>query len=77
MTPEEFRDGVYAQGISCGPQQSGAAECFGGGETAEVFEISGTMPDWWHMSNSHPKTGAVSRDSVECDSLYSCQKPED
>lgn len=53
VAPEEFRNGVYAQGTS----QSAAAECFGGGDTAEVAEINGTMPAWWHMSNSHPKTG--------------------
>lgn len=55
--PEEFRDGVYAQGTSHGLQQSGAAGCCGGGETTEVIEINGTVLDQWHMSNSHPKTG--------------------
>lgn len=56
VAPEEFRNGVYAQGTSDGLQQS-AAGCFGGGENAEVAEINGAMPAWWHMPNSHPKAG--------------------
>lgn len=57
VAPEQVRGGGYAQGTSHSPQQSGTAECFGGGEPAGVVEINGTVLHRWHTSDSHPKTG--------------------